>query len=176
MLPPETVGCRIEALQFAPESRWEEALAVRADGDPESTKAWLARFCDRRLGVELFFKQPHTGGLRAFIGVRLDFSEDAGAAGDRDGIFRACSSLARNICRLHTCGRELYLGYGRRGPLSEGGGEPSGVTYRLYLSQSPRKKENSAEAASAAVRWSSSRIGETSIISRYFTFMLRPAR
>lgn len=80
MLPPETVGCRIEALQFAPESRWEEALAVRADGDPESTKAWLARFCDRRLGVELFFKQPHTGGLRAFIGVRLDFSEDAGAA------------------------------------------------------------------------------------------------
>ena len=30
--------------------------------------------------MELFFKQPHTGGLRAFIGVRLDFSEDAGAA------------------------------------------------------------------------------------------------
>ncbi len=77
MLPPE-VGLRcIEKLQFEPESRWEEAVVVDPGSSMTELSAWLNDFRGGRLGVEAFFSLPCNGGiLSAFIGLRLEFSDE----------------------------------------------------------------------------------------------------
>lgn len=77
MLPPEVGLCRIEKLQFAPESRWEEAVVVESGGSMPELSAWLDSFRGERLGVEAFFSLPYDGGrLSAFIGLSLEFSDE----------------------------------------------------------------------------------------------------
>ena len=77
MLPPEVGLCRIEKLQFAPESRWEEAVVVEPGGLMTELSAWLDSLRGGRLGFEAFFGMPYDGGrLAAFIGMRLEFSDE----------------------------------------------------------------------------------------------------
>lgn len=77
MLPPEVGLCRIEKLQFAPESRWEEAVVVDPGSSMTELSAWLDDFRGGRLGFEAFFNLPCNGGiLSAFIGLRLEFSDE----------------------------------------------------------------------------------------------------
>lgn len=77
MLPPEAGARRIEKLQFAPESRWEEALSVGGDSSAAPFEAWLAGFRAARLGIEVFFDAAGEGGApAAFIGMRLAFPEE----------------------------------------------------------------------------------------------------
>ena len=77
MLPPEVGLCRIEKLQFAPESRWEEAVVVEPGGLMTELSAWLDSLRGGRLGFEAFFGMPYDGGrLSAFIGMRLEISDE----------------------------------------------------------------------------------------------------
>lgn len=64
-------GAAVSKLQFAPGSRWEEALIVEKNLPPAELRAWLGCFKDSHIGAEAFFE---ISGTAAFIGVRLAFS------------------------------------------------------------------------------------------------------
>lgn len=64
----------VSRLQFAPVSRWEEALSVEKGFTcADEVRGWLARLACSQIGAEAFFE---TEGYKAFIGVRLPFSQD----------------------------------------------------------------------------------------------------
>ena len=71
---PAFSGAKVSKLQFAPVSRWEEALIVEKGFNASDVRAWLAGLDCPQIGAEAFFE---TDGNLAFIGLRMPHSHAA---------------------------------------------------------------------------------------------------
>ncbi len=83
-IDPAFAGAKVSKLQFAPVSRWEEALIVEKDFNASDVRAWLAGLDCPTIGAEAFFE---TDGVQAFVGLRMPCSQAVlnGFAASADG-------------------------------------------------------------------------------------------
>lgn len=63
-------------LQFAPESRWEECVALSRGEPADAVLKWFDGFHDESIGAELFYEAGAEGrSFSAFIGFRCNFAK-----------------------------------------------------------------------------------------------------
>ena len=63
-------------LQFAPESRWEECVALSRGEPADAVLKWFDGFHDENIGAELFYEAEAEGRrFSAFIGFRCNFAK-----------------------------------------------------------------------------------------------------
>lgn len=83
-IDPAFADAKVSKLQFAPASRWEEALIVEKGFNASDVRAWLAGLDCPTIGAEAFFE---TDGVQAFVGLRMPYSQAVldGCAAAADG-------------------------------------------------------------------------------------------
>lgn len=63
-------------LQFAPESRWEECVALSRGEPADAVLKWFDGFHDENIGAELFYEaEAEERRFSAFIGFRCNFAK-----------------------------------------------------------------------------------------------------
>ncbi|MBR4401892.1 MAG: hypothetical protein IKT09_09480 [Synergistes sp.] len=91
-------GAKVSKLQFAPVSRWEEALIVEKGFNASDVRAWLAGLDCSHIGAEAFFETDRNA---AFIGLRIPNSQAAQelCARTADGFLKSRAFAAGDFIR-----------------------------------------------------------------------------